>query len=316
MDASDETRWAPLDAEIEAILRRTPRVDLVEVATAREASERQLTALADGAGSDASVPSTPIEVGGVSGLWYAPGEPARARGVLVYAHGGAFVIGNHSRTDRLCRRLAVLGDCNVLSIDYSLAPEHPFPAALDEVSAAVLSVAGGCLGETADPTRIAVGGVSAGAALAAGAALMARDRAGPEIALALLDQPVLDSRLSTPSARAADGAPLLDRAFLTAMWSHYLGPAGGPGWDSPYAAPGLARDLAGYPPTCIVVAQNDPLRDEALEFGHRLALAGVATEVHLYAGTCHGFTQMAVWQADAAIEAQGRALRRALGTAE
>lgn len=315
MDASAEVRWGPVDPEIDAVLLRTPNVDIGDVATAREASERQLAALADGADPGVFAPSTRVSVGGVPALWYVPEGPSRRRGSLVYAHGGAFVIGNPSRSERLCRRLAVLGDCNVLSIDYSLAPEHPYPAALHEVWAAMQAVASGGLGDGVDPTRLAVGGVSAGAALAAGAALLARDRSGPEIALVLLDQPVLDSRLTTPSARAADGAPLIDRAFLRTMWSHYLGPAGGPGWSSPYAAPSLAQDLAGYPPTCIVVAQNDPLRDEALEFGRRLALAGVATALHLYAGTCHGFTQMPLASADAAIEAQGWALRRALQAA-
>ena len=140
-----------------------------------------------------------------------------------------------------------------------------------------------------DATRIAISGQSAGGGLAAGTALMARDRGGPALALQLLEIPELDDRLDTPSMLAFEDTPLWNRPNAVWSWKHYLGPDHAPGaLVSPYAAPARAEDLRGLPTTYISTMQYDPLRDEGLRYGMRLMEAGVTVEMHSYAGTFHG----------------------------
>ncbi|MEQ0558218.1 alpha/beta hydrolase [Amycolatopsis sp. NEAU-NG30] len=244
-------------------------------------------------------PETPVEVRDrhVPGPQGAPRVPVRiytpaggtapGRPGLVYLHGGGFVVGDiefcHADALRIADQVGVV----VVSVDYRLAPEHPFPAALEDSYAALVWTAAHAAELGIDPARLAVGGESAGGGLAAAVALLSRDRGGPALCLQYLAVPELDDRLETPSMRAFTDTPVWNRPIAEISWTHYL--AGDGRRDvSPYAAPARAADLSGLPPSLVTVAEFDPLRDEGLAYAQRLVQAGVPTELHLYRGTFHG----------------------------
>lgn len=208
---------------------------------------------------------------------------------LVYCHGGAFLLGFPELEDPGCFRYALGAECTVVSVDYRLAPEHPFPAGLEDCFAAVEWVVRNHRELGIDADRVAVGGSSAGGALAAAVALMARDRRGPRLCFQLLVYPVLDDRLNTPSMFSFTDTPVFARRTAKAMWRHYLGRQRSD--ISPYAAPARATDLSGLPRTYVEACALDPLRDENIGYATRLLQAGVATELHVNPGTPHGFDQ-------------------------
>ena len=172
----------------------------------------------------------------------------------------------------------------VISVGYRRAPEHRFPAALDDAYAVLVWTAEHAADLDIDPQRIAVGGHAAGAGLAAAVALRAHDQSGPPIRYQLLNQPELDDRQETWSARHFTDTPFMTRDKVAASWQHYLGSASA----TPYAAPARAADLSGLPPAFIATAEFDPDRDEGIEYGLRLLQAGVPVELHQWAGTFHG----------------------------
>lgn len=231
--------------------------------------------------SDATVPPDP----GVPIRIYLPSDRAPAAAIL-WIHGGGFVRGSVEIDDPLARRAAVVAASVVVSVDYRLAPEHPFPAAVEDCYAALcwLSAHSRELGVTSE--RLAVAGYSAGGCLAASVALLSRDRGGPTICFQALGVPVLDDRLDTPSMATFVDTPLWNRRLAERSWEHYLGQARDE--VSSYAAPGREADLRGLPPTYISTAQFDPLRDEGLAYGRRLLEAGVRVEQHQFAGAIHG----------------------------
>ena len=173
----------------------------------------------------------------------------------------------------------------MVSVDYRLAPEHPFPAPLEDCYAALVWVAEHAAELGVDPDRIAVGGESAGGGLAAGVALLARDRGGPSLCLQLLSIPELDDRMDSESMRTlgAQAIPVTTLANGEISWDSYLG-AGVRGTDqvSPYAAPARATDLTGLPPALVTAYELDALRDEDIAYAQRLMSAGVPTELHVY----------------------------------
>jgi acetyl esterase len=236
------------------------------------------------------------------------GAPSPAPAVI-YCHAGAFVLGNLDTDHRQCVELARRGQCTVVSVDYRLAPEHPYPAALHDAVAVLKWAATNATELGIDPGRFAVAGSSAGAALAACLAQRAADRSVPPIMLQLLHQPALDDR-PTPSKTQFLTTPGFDGPATEMMWRHYLQDA--PGEDA--AVPGRRRELAGLAPAFISCSQLDPLRDEGLDYATRLRRAGVATELHVFAGTCHGFDSLLPdWQTSQQLfELQGAALRRAM----
>jgi acetyl esterase len=232
--------------------------------------------------------------------------------LLVYFHGGGWVIGNLEGYDNVCSDLAAEAGCAVLSIDYRLAPEHRFPAAADDCFAATAWARINAAALGIDPARLAVGGDSAGGNLAAVVALMARDRGGPPVRFQLLVYPVTCGRMDTPSYRDNAEGYLLTQAAMVWFWNHYTPHAADR--ELPYAAPLRAADLGGLPPALVLTAEFDPLRDEGEAYAARLRAAGVPTTLRRYDGQIHGFFTMGalVDRARAALDETAAALRAAL----
>ena len=229
---------------------------------------------------------------------------------LVYFFGGGWVLGSLDAVDPVCRRLANGTPCAVVSVAYRRAPEHTFPAGLEDCYAATCWVAEHAAELGLDPGRLAVGGASAGGNLAAAVALLARERGGPTLAAQLLVYPPLDHRADTPSMHEELDPLLFGARDIAWCWSHYLAdPADG---DNPLASPLRVEDVGGLPPALVITAELDPLRDEGELYAARLADAGVPAELVRFDGAVHGFFSNAA-RFDAAVEAQAvaaSALRR------
>jgi acetyl esterase/lipase len=251
------------------------------------------------------------ESGGVPVRIYRGGEPdpAGPEPVVVYCHAGGFVLGNLDTDHRQCVELAHRGRCTVVSVDYRLAPEHPYPAALDDAIAVLRWVGADAAGPGIDPARLAVAGSSAGATLAACLAHGAADGSLPAVAFQLLHQPVLDDR-GTASKAEFRTSPAFDGEAADLMWRYYLGPAAG----SAASVPARRQRLHGLPPALIACAEIDPFRDEAVDYALELLRSGVSTELHVFPRTCHGFDSLLPdWStSEWLFELQGAALRHAL----
>jgi len=248
-------------------------------------------------------------------IYWPPTNPDQhtAPPVVLYFHGGGFVVGDLDTHDGTVRQHAVGAEAIVVSVDYRLAPEHPYPAAIEDAWAATQWVAGhgGEIG--ADPTRLAVAGDSAGGTIAAVITQHARDNGGPPIAFQLLWYPSTLWDPSLPSFTENATAPILDRSAIAAFSRWYAGevdlsdpPAG--------MAPGRAENLAGLPPAYIGVAGHDPLRDDGVRYGELLAAAGVRAQVHNAETLVHGYVGYAgvVPAAAGAMDRGLAALRTAL----
>ncbi|BCN67917.1 alpha/beta hydrolase fold domain-containing protein [Rhodococcus hoagii] len=212
----------------------------------------------------------------------APDLPA-----LVYFHGGGLVIGSIDSFDRLARLLAVASGAVVVSVDYRLAPEHPYPVATDEAYFATQWVAGNAAGLGIDGDRIAVAGDSAGATLAAGVTLQTRDEGGAPLAFQLHIYAGIDRDDTRPSVLEFADGPIITAGDFAWTKNLYLGDD--PSRDHPYGVPSLSADLTGLPAAIVVTASHDPSRDGAEEYAHRLRDAGVQTAVLRYPGVAHGF---------------------------
>ncbi|MFC8868784.1 alpha/beta hydrolase [Streptomyces sp. NPDC057148] len=228
--------------------------------------------------------------------------------VIVFCHGGGFVVCDLDSHDELCRSMADATGAVVVSVDYRRAPEHPFPAAPEDAYTALLWAA-----RTFPGRRIAVAGDSAGANLATVLALLSRDRGGPAIAFQTLCYPMLDPARSRPSHRENGQGYFLTGDHLRWYWDAYLPKEADR--THPYAAPLLRSDLTGLPEAYVVTAGFDPLRDEGLAYARALDSAGVRVTARHYPGMFHGFLSMATAlpEVAAAREAAFAALRAALG---
>ena len=232
--------------------------------------------------------------------------------VLVWFHGGGWVVGDLDGADGVSRHLTVGSGFVVVSVDYRLAPETKFPGPAEDCYAATQWVAQNAASINADPARIAVGGDSAGGNLAAAISLMARDRGGPSVGFQLMVYPVTDRDFSTTSYRDNGDGYQLTRDGMIWFWDHYL--QSDADAANPYAAPLLAQDLSGLPSALVITAEYDPLRDEGEAYAHRLQAAGVPTTCTRYDGMIHGFFGMsaAVDKGKQAIDQASAALRVAL----
>jgi acetyl esterase/lipase len=199
------------------------------------------------------------------------------------------VMGDLDQDDPSCELLVDELDCIVVSVDYRLAPEHPYPAPVDDCFAGLEWVAENASEVGADASRLAVGGPSAGGGLSAAVALRARDEDGPELCYQLLIYPMLDDRNTSPSSQQITDIGIWDRDMNIRAWEAYLGERSGSEDLPPYAAPGRVADLSGLPPAFLDVGTHDAFRDETLSYATRLSEGGVETELHLYPGGFHGY---------------------------
>ncbi|MGW0577053.1 alpha/beta hydrolase [Streptomyces sp. NPDC002920] len=286
----------PLDPELAAGLAMFPQGDGADLAAGR-AALNEMVALMNAGVDTEGVEITEHLVPGPEGapdvrlMAYVP-EGAEGPLPVVYdIHGGGFMTGtpelDHTTNVAISRELRAA----VFSVDYRLAPEHPYPAGLEDCYAGLTWVAKNAAELGVDVGRIAIYGQSAGGGLVAALALLARDRGGPALCFQYLGVPELDDRLTTPSMQAFTDTPAFSRPGAVVSWDAYLG-AGVPGTDGVplYAAParGTTADLEGLPPAYIAVMEFDPLRDEGIDYARALLAAGVSVELHLFPATFHG----------------------------
>ncbi|MFD6672876.1 alpha/beta hydrolase [Rhodococcus zopfii] len=285
---------AAVDPDLAAALAQLPDLCLDDLDEARRIFDAMLAAL-----GPADTSGVTVEEWLVPGAPDGPEIPVRlfvpdacpdghfgSRAVVLEIHGGGFVLGSAAQSDGLNTVIARRTGAVVVSVDYRLAPEHPYPAAVDDCYAALSWIASSAAHLDIDPDRIVLVGDSAGAGLAASVALRARDLGGPPIMLQVLLEPELDDRLQTVSMRGGSDTPVWDNTKAALSWHHYLGEEPPTGNSVPARHP----DLTGLPAAYITVNEFDPLRDEGLEYAQRLLHAGVHVELHLWPGTFHGFS--------------------------
>jgi acetyl esterase len=281
----------PLDPQVEQVLHdyaATPAVNSVPLEEARAnfvRISREQFGPVDEVESveDRDADGVPVRI-------YRPAETGEPSPALVYFHGGGWVIGNLDSHDGITRALAKRTPCVVVSVDYRLAPEHPYPAALEDAWTATKWVTDHAEELKLDPLKIGVGGDSSGGALAAVVARKARD-AGIAIAMQLLLYPVTNHAFDTPSYSFFSEGYGLTRDGMVWYWDQYLGETGN--GEDPDAAPAKLNDLRRLPRAIVVTAECDVLRDEAEAYAQRLFLATVETEGYRYDGMIHGFLRMA-----------------------
>jgi len=306
------------DPELAPFVDLLPAGDLGDVASARAAITELVTPLNEGvdtAGVTISDHDVTTPDGTVAVRVYAPAGPDDTqRPALLDLHGGGFVVGSiemeHAFATQVARELGAV----VVTPEYRLAPEDPFPAGVEDCYTTLRWMVDNASTLALDIERIAVGGQSAGGGLAAAVALLARDRGGPSLCFQFLGIPELDHRLATVSMRTFVDTPLWHRPNAELSWEYYLGTDVGS--VSPYASPAVATDLTGLPPAYITTMEFDPLRDEGITYALRLLEAGVTVELHSFPGTFHGSTLIPT--ADVSRRAHHElltALRRGLGVA-
>lgn len=286
---------ARIDPELEPLFSATPKPPgIADVAFARKRLNDACTLLVQRLPQGEEVVIEDLEIAGSAG---APAialrifRPVKRKNdnVLLWMHGGGFFAGHHELEGIVAIPWVRAMGCTIVSVGYRMAPEHQHPAAVNDCHAALHWVASADprLGFTAN--KIVIGGISAGACLAAATALKARDEGGPQPSFQLLLIPAFDDRCGTASYLEFMDTRTWTQAAGFAAWKMYLG-ADAPAETSPYAAPARAADLSGLPPCYMEVAEIDPLRDEGISYATRLMQAGVKTELHVYPGAYHGST--------------------------
>jgi acetyl esterase len=306
-----------LDAQVKAILDQLaeaggPKLSELPTAEARAFYEAMSTGL--------DSPDVPvggvedIEIEGAGGKIpirvYTPvaagGGPLAA---LVFYHGGGWVIGNIASHDAVCRALAQSSGCKIFSVDYRLAPEEQFPAAVEDAYAAVQWLEGNASSNGVDPNNIAVGGDSAGGNLAAVVSQMAKDQSGPHIAYQLLIYPVTQCRIQTESRKELAEGYFLELETMKWFEDTYLRDDADA--KDPRASPLLADDLTGLPPAYVITAGFDPLKDEGKQYADNMRAAGVDVKYACYDSLVHGFFNMAnaVDAAKSAVDEAGATLK-------
>lgn len=299
-----------LDKQLLAVLAPAREANLPDLADlpppACRDLYRHILAAADRAPADVTVADTLLPVAGgaqtIPLRIYTP-RAAGPHAVVVYFHGGGYVVGDLDGYDAVCRQLCEDSEAVVVSVGYRKAPEHPFPAAVDDAWAAVQWVARQARELGADPARLGVAGDSAGAVLATVTAVLARDAGAPHVGFqALVYPPAAGGHEGDyPSREVHAGGPTLTGRTMDYFSRHYFGPSRcAPDFRG---APLRAADLGGLPPTLLLLAAHDPLRDEALAYGKAMMAAGSDVSIVEYHGLAHGFISMA-GRVDAARLAQ------------
>ncbi len=314
-----------IDPELAAVIDLVPQIDLSDPVAARRAFEELLVTIRlDIPGIEtlaiedrrvpgqSGAPDVPVRV-------YRPTEVPAGRRTpgIVMIHGGGFVIGSVEAEHAGAALMAMGAGAVLVSVDYRLAPEHPYPAALNDCYAALcwLHAEADLLG--VDTSRIALAGASAGGGLAAATALFARDQGGPPVCFQMLQIPELDDRLETPSMQAFVDTPMWNSPLAAQSWRAYLGELSGSPDVPSYAAPARATDLSGLPPAYISTAEHDPLRDEGITYALRLLQSGVSVELHQFPGTFHGSALVTTASVSKRAQVEtALVLRRALGAEE
>ena len=287
-----------LDPELRVVVEKLPTdrpLDLNDIPVARTKMKKMVTAMlatlppVEGVISEDRFAPGPQGDPDVRVRVYRPNDQPSKLPALLWIHGGGYVMGDIEQDDRLMKQLVKRIGCVAASVDYRLAPEHPFPAPVEDCYAALkwLFAQAGELG--VEPSRIAIGGASGGGGLTAGLALLARDRGEVPVAFQLLIYPMIDDRNVTPASYAITDPRMWHRESNRLGWKAYLGRDGGEAGVSPYAAASRATDLTNLPPAYIPVGALDLFVDENIEYAQRLIQAGVPTELHVYPGAFHGF---------------------------
>lgn len=317
------TTFPTLDPELAAAVTMLPKVDFVDLPAARATFDSMIGTLL----ADLSFDGVRLQELAVPGIgddpdvtirFFTPETVVGAIPVLLWIHGGGFAIGTAASSDPLCVEVARELGFAVASVEYRLAPETPFPGPVNDCYAALTYIHAHADELGIDPTRIAVGGQSAGGGLAAGTVLKARDEGIVPVAFQFLEIPELDDRLTTDSMTTFVDTPMWHRPNAILSWQYYLGESySGPSDPdvSIYAAPARATDLGGLPPTYVSTMELDPLRDEGIEYALRLLRAGVSVELHSFPGTFHGSSLVATAEVSQRGSAEAlTALKRGLRT--
>jgi acetyl esterase len=308
------SRTPPLTPQMRSVLERIRRAGRIPFHEMTPQQARKAYVLAAEVLEPPRAPLARVEdivlPGGKARL-YAP-SPDPGLPVLLFLHGGGFTIGGLETHDSLCRQIALRSGGAVVALDYRLAPEHRFPAAVDDAWAAMEWLASNADMHGLDGRRLAVGGDSAGGTLAAACAIHARD-IGLRLALQLLITPGTAAFADTDSHRRFAEGYLLDAVAIEWFFSHYIDPAQRTDWRF---APLLADEVDGVAPACVVLAECDPLVDEGLAYADRLRLAHVPVQLELLRGVTHDFIKMgrAIPEAGRAQQAAAQALRDAWET--
>ena len=291
-----------LDPELKTVMERMPTdrtLDLTKISAARARMKKLVLEML----------ATFPQVEGVSQEdRFAPGTqggpPVRVRiyraddqssklPALYWIHGGGYVMGDIDMDDRLMKQMVKRIGCVAASVDYRLAPEHPFPTPVEDCYTGLKWLFAHADELGVEPARIAIGGPSGGGGLTAGLGLLARDRKEVQVAYQLLIYPMIDDRNATAAAHAITDPRVWNRESNRLGWKAYLGRDGGGADVSPYAAATRATDLSNLPPTYISVGTLDLFVDENIDYAQRLIQAGVPTELHVYPGAFHGFDMFA-----------------------
>lgn len=280
---------------IRLMLSQMPPTNFDDLPAARIASKKQMAArkklMPDFPGvvtEDRMIPG-PDNSPNVSIRIYRPENRTKILPALLWIHGGGYIFGDIEGDDLTGRRLSLAGDCVVVAVDYRLAPENPYPAPLDDCYAALKWLSANTNELNVDPSRIAIGGASAGGGLAAGLALLARDRAEVTTIFQLLVYPMINDCNTAPASETLPDALFWTRHHNLMGWSYYLGCEPGSEGISCYAAAYRAGNLEGLPPAYIAAGDIDLFAEEDIEYARRLVKAGIPTDIHVYPGGCHSF---------------------------